>query len=804
MKVSKKWLNEYVPVADIDAAALADKLELSTVEIDELSRLQDGQKKIVVGHIDSLVPHPNSDHLKICQVDVGEEKAYQIVCGAPNVQAGQNVIAALPNSWIAGHNKIKKSKMRGEVSMGMICSLQEIGFSESVVPKKYADGIYILPKDAVPGNSIFPYLGMDEDIIGVDITPNRADLLSMRGVAYEVAALYDRKIHFPKPEFKESAGTDINQYIYVQAPQELAPSYLMRIISDVTVTESPLWLQKHLWNAGIRPVNNVVDVTNYILLDYGQPLHSFDYDKLATNNILVRLAKQGEKLTTLDGEQRELTENDIVITNGEKPVALAGAMGGENTQIDSNSQTIALESAVFDGRRIRKTARREKLHSESSVRFERGINVATIKEALDRAAALIAKLGNGKIIAGVAGEEHADQRPKEVEVSLQQINHALGTQLDNAEVAAIFAKLGFPATKNEDTFSVEIPVRRWDIDIAADLIEEVARLYGYGKLPATLPEGQATPGKYTKTQKIIRETRQLLESAGLDQAISYGLTTSKKAERFALEPAAKTQLDFPMSTDHTTLRMNLISGLLDDVAYNNSHKVKDVALYEQGRVFFRTEHDERPREVEHVAGALTGLFHQATWHDDKRPVDFYLVKGIITFLLASLGLTRNIRFEATAKHEEMHPGRTANIYLNGELLGFVGEIHPLLAKEYKLKRVYVFELDLEKVIAAPKNNLVYHEISKYPTITRDVALAVPDEITNQQILTSIWTNGGKYLTEVHLFDYYKGEHIGKGFKSLAYTLVYQDKNGTLKDEEVTAEFNKAVQKLQEELEVTVR
>lgn len=804
MKVSKQWLNDYVAVDDLDAAALANKIELSTVEIDDVTRLEEGQKKIVVGHVNSLVPHPNSDHLKVCQVEVGADEPYQIVCGAPNIQSGQNVIVALPSSWIAGHNKIKKSKMRGEVSMGMICSLQEIGFSDSVVPKKYADGIYVLPADAVPGESIFPYLGMDEDILDVDITPNRADLLSMRGVAHEIAALYNRKVTLPQPELVEAADTQISDYLAAKAPKDLAPTYLMRIIKDVTVADSPLWLQKRLWNAGVRPVNNVVDVTNYILMDYGQPLHSFDYDKLATKEIVVRLANEGEELTTLDGEKRVLSASDIVITNGEKPVALAGTMGGANTQIDDASQTVALEAAVFDGHRIRKTARKEKLHSEASTRFERGINVATVRAALDDAAQMIANLGGGQVVSGVAGQELADQSAKEVEVSLDKINHVLGTSLQATEVSQIFTQLGFTATEEAGKFTVQVPVRRWDIDIDADLIEEVARLYGYDKLPATLPAGQATPGQYTAKQKAIRDTRKLLESAGLDQAISYSLTTPQKAQRFAMEPAAQTDLDFPMSSDHTTLRMNLLSGLLDDLSYNSARKVSDVALYEQGRVFFRDEDNDRPREVEHVAGALTGLFHEVTWHDGKRPVDFYLTKGIVTFLLSSLGITTGLRFEATAQHEEMHPGRTADIYLNDELLGFIGEIHPSLAKEYKLKRTYVFELDLSKVIAAPKNEVVYQEISKYPTITRDIALAVPAEITNQQILNSVWANSGKHLVDVRLFDYYQGEHLAQGFKSLAYTLVYQDKDATLKDDEVTAEFEKVVTALQTELEVTVR
>lgn len=803
MKVSTKWLNEYVPVADLEPLALAEKIERTAVEVASTGKLEDGLKKIVVGYTLDVKDHPNSDHLHICQVDIGEEEPSQIVCGAPNIKAGQKVIVALPNSRIAGNVKIKRGKMRGEVSEGMICALQELGFSESVVPKEFADGIYVLPEDAKPGEPVFGYLGMDETVIDLDITPNRGDLLSMRGAAHEIAAIYDREVTLPVPNVIESATDEIADHVTVSAPEELAKPYMMRVIKDVKVKESPMWLQTRLWNAGIRPLNNIVDVTNYILLDYGQPLHAFDLDKLGSKQVVVRLAKEGEVLVTLDGEERKLQPNDIVITANDVPVALAGTMGGLETEISDETTTVALEAAVFDGHRIRKTSRRENLHSEASMRFERGVDVAAVREALDAAAAMIAELGEGQVVKGVASVNEPETTPAKIKTSASHINKVLGTELTVEQIQAIFDRLGFETTVAADELTVYVPTRRWDIAIEADLVEEVARIYGYDNLPTTLPAGQTTPGSYTPAQKLIRQARQTLEATGLDQAISYGLTTEEKAKRFALEEALPTNLDFPMSSEHTTVRMNLISGLLDDLAYNAARKVNDVALYEQGRVFFRDEDQTRPREVEHIAGAVTGLVSDANWNTTKQEVDFFYLKGIVANLLHELGVT-NESYQAVAM-PDMHPGRTAAIYAGETYLGFIGEVHPNTAKEYKLKqRVYVFELDLQKVIELPKAAKLYTPVSKYPSITRDIALAVSADVTNQQIEDCIRKNGGAFLKDIKLFDVYQGEHIMDGFKSLAYTLVYSDPNATLQDEAVTKAFEKVQAKLVEEFEADIR
>ncbi|WP_333637008.1 phenylalanine--tRNA ligase subunit beta [Ligilactobacillus animalis] len=803
MKVSTKWLNEYVPVADLEPLALAEKIERTAVEVASTGKLEDGLKKIVVGYTLDVKDHPNSDHLHICQVDIGEEEPSQIVCGAPNIKAGQKVIVALPNSRIAGNVKIKRGKMRGEVSEGMICALQELGFSESVVPKEFADGIYVLPEDAKPGEPVFGYLGMDETVIDLDITPNRGDLLSMRGAAHEIAAIYDREVTLPVPNVIESATDEIADRVTVSAPEELAKPYMMRVIKDVKVKESPMWLQTRLWNAGIRPLNNIVDVTNYILLDYGQPLHAFDLDKLGSKQVVVRLAKEGEVLVTLDGEERKLQPNDIVITANDVPVALAGTMGGLETEISDETTTVALEAAVFDGHRIRKTSRRENLHSEASMRFERGVDVAAVREALDAAAAMIAELGEGQVVKGVTSVNEPETTPAKIKTSASHINKVLGTELTVEQIQAIFDRLGFETTVAADELTVYVPTRRWDIAIEADLVEEVARIYGYDNLPTTLPAGQTTPGSYTPAQKLIRQARQTLEATGLDQAISYGLTTEEKAKRFALEEALPTNLDFPMSSEHTTVRMNLISGLLDDLAYNAARKVNDVALYEQGRVFFRDEDQTRPREVEHIAGAVTGLVSDANWNTTKQEVDFFYLKGIVANLLHELGVA-NESYQAVAM-PDMHPGRTAAIYAGETYLGFIGEVHPNTAKEYKLKqRVYVFELDLQKVIELPKAAKLYTPVSKYPSITRDIALAVSADVTNQQIEDCIRKNGGAFLKDIKLFDVYQGEHIMDGFKSLAYTLVYSDPNTTLQDEAVTKAFEKVQAKLVEEFEADIR
>lgn len=808
MNVSYKWLNEYLDLnanKEITPEKLADRMSRTGIEVEDVFKGETGLKKIVVGHTLSVVDHPDSDHLHICQVDIGEEEPTQIVCGAPNIAKDQKIIVALPGARITGNAKIKKGKIRGEVSNGMVCSLSELGFSEKVVPKKYADGIYVLPAEAVAGEEVFPYLAMDDAILELSITPNRADALSMRGVAYEVGAIYDQKPTFKEVVLTEDSSVKAADYIQVEVENSVdVPSYNMRIIKDVKIAESPLWMQTKLMNAGIRPINNVVDITNYILLEYGQPLHAFDYDRLGSKEILVRRGKQGEVLVTLDGEERKLSEENIVVTNGEIPVALAGVMGGLDSEIQEDTVTVALESALFESTTIRRTAKEFNLRSEGSARFEKGINTSTILTTCDHAAQLMVELAGGTIVSGVVSKNVLKPMDSLLNITLDRINGSLGTAISSEEVVAIFERLGFGVTHSEGLFDVTIPPRRWDISIEADLIEEVARIYGYDNLPSTLPISEATPGMLNENQRLVRHTRRYLEGAGLSQAISYVLTTPTKASQFMMRESEATMLDMPMTEERSTLRMNLLSGLLDDVRYNKARKNQDVALYEIGRVFYKVAGKVLPLEEEHVAGVMTGLEVTSDWQQSGKAVDFFTVKGVLEGLLAMYGFTGSISYQKAETLDGMHPGRTALILLDGEEIGYLGQIHPLRAKEYDLKETYGFEINLQKVMDAPKAPTIYQTIPKYPGMTRDMALLVDETVDNQELTALIKAKGGKYLQDVQLFDVYNGEKIEAGKKSMAYKLIYLNPEATLVEEEVTLAFEKVTNALVETFHVVVR
>ena len=805
MKVSYQWLKEYLDI-DVEPHELAEKIARTSVDINDVYSLSDGLKKIVVGDVITCEPHPDSDHLHVCQVDVGEDEPIQIVCGAPNVAAGEKVIVALHGARIGDNVKIKRGKIRGVQSNGMLCALQELGFSDKIAPKDYDDGIYLLPADAKPGESVFPYLGMDDVIIDTDVTPNRGDMLSIYGNVNDIAAFYGLKPNFKEVAVKEEASQATSDLLSAQVTDpKLAPTYKLRVVDGVTVADSPLWLQIKLWNSGVRPVNNVVDVTNYVLLKYGQPLHSYDYDQLPGHDFGVRHAQADEKFTTLDGDEQTLKESDIVVTAAGQPVALAGTMGGQGTAVSASTKTVALEAAIFDPIMVRKQARRLDLHSESSMRFERGINPATVETALDEAAELISELAGGQVTTGIVTASEKPAEDKQITLSLAKINHVLGTELSQDEVSDIFNRLAFPVdVVDDDQLTVTVPSRRWDIFVAADLYEEIARIYGYDNLPATLPVMTRNHGGLTPRQKSLRASRHEMEGMGLTQAISYSLTTEDKAKQFQIEPLAEPmKLDFPMSSDHVATRMSLISGLLIDVAYNVARNVNNVALYEAGRVFL-PKGSERPEEQEHLAGAITGQLLANSWHKQDQPVDFFQIKGIVERYLHNLGLAGTITYRATQDRAEMHPGRTADIYVDDQLVGFVGQVHPRTAKDYKVPATYVFELNLEALLAADKVANEYHPISKYPAITRDIALLVDRNVTNADVVAVIEKRAGAFLKKVHLFDVYSGLHLPKGKKSLAYTLTYQDDHDTLIEDQVNKAFAKVTQALEDELAAEIR
>ena len=801
MLVSYKWLKELVDV-DVTTAELSEKMSTTGIEVEGVASPAQGLSNLVVGHVLSCEDVPDT-HLHLCQVDTGDEEPRQIVCGAPNVKAGIKVIVALPGARIADNYKIKKGKIRGMESLGMICSLQELGLPDSIIPKEFADGIQILPEDAVPGESIFPYLDLDDEIIELSITPNRADALSMRGVAHEVAAIYGKEVHFPVKNLAESdkAASDV---IQVAIESDKVLTYKARVVENVTVQPSPQWLQNRLMNAGIRPINNIVDITNFVLLLFGQPMHAFDLDKFEGQKIVARQAREGEKLVTLDAVERELTKEDIVITVADKPVALGGVMGGQDTEIDSSSKNVVLEAAVFDGKSIRKTSGRLNLRSESSARFEKGINYDTVSEALDFAASMLQELGNGSVLAGQVSAGELPTEPVQVTTTLDYVNVRLGTELTFADVEEVFAKLGFGLEGNAETFTVSVPRRRWDIHIQADLVEEIARIYGYDKLPTTLPEAGATAGELTSSQDLRRKVRTLAEGSGLSEIISYALTTPEKALEFTMEPTKLTELMWPMTVERSALRQNIISGMLDTVSYNVNRKNSNLAIYEIGKIFHQTGdvQTDLPQEVETFAFALSGLVAEKDFQTKAVPVDFFYAKGIVEALADKLNLSFD--FVAEKDLDSMHPGRTAAILLNGEVVGFVGQLHPQTAKDYGIPETYVAELNLTAVEAGLKPNPSFQEITKFPAVSRDMALLLPAETSHKEVVAAIESAGVKRLTSIKLFDVYAGANIEAGKKSMAYSLTFQNPEASLTDEEVARFMEKISKAMAEQVSAEVR
>lgn len=804
MKVSYNWLSESLDLSEISPKELAEQITLTGIEVDGVSEPSLKLKQIVVGKVLTADRMEESDHLNITTVEVAQDEPLQIVCGAPNVKAGQKVIVALPGARLANGLKIKKSKLRGVVSSGMICSLEELGFPDSVIPKKAEDGIYVLPQDAETGADALPYLGLSDSFIELDITPNRADALSMRGVAFEAGAILSQEPTFTGVNLNEESEDSIKNYIDVSVENtEDSSIYKMRVIKDLVVTESPLWLQRKLMHAGIRPIDAVVDVTNYIMLEYGQPLHAFDYDALNSKQILVRRANGSESLVTLDGQNRELTHDNLVITNGDVPVALAGVMGGENTHVTNETKTVALESAVFESSLIRKTAQSLNLRSESSSRFEKGLNKATVQQALDHAAALIASLGHGQVVSGTAQIESEQPVYQKVTTSVEKINRTLGTHLTLNDLETIFDRLGFESEGTTEHVEVTVPPRRWDITIEADIIEEVARIYGYHHLPSTLPHNESLPGELIYPQQITRFTRHFMESCGLGQAISYALTTTEKAKAFARSQTDPVELDWPMSEEHKALRQSLISGLLDNIQYNVARQSKNVALFEIGRVFNQSE-SALPEETTHVAGVMTGAVVENSWQESEVSVDYFAIKGIVEEWFDTLGVSGSIQYIPTKDYPEMHPGRTANILLNDQLIGIVGQLHPLMTRERDLEETVLFEIDMELFINNEHDTIKYKPIPKYPGTSRDIAFVVEESVLHEDIITVMHTYGGKWLRSVRLFDLYQGENIEEGKKSLAYSLSYLNPDATLKEEEVNKDFDLVKQALTEKFRADIR
>ncbi|MEW7748861.1 phenylalanine--tRNA ligase subunit beta [Staphylococcus aureus] len=782
MLISNEWLKEYVTIDD-SVSNLAERITRTGIEVDDLIDYTKDIKNLVVGFVKSKDKHPDADKLNVCQVDIGEDEPVQIVCGAPNVDAGQYVIVAKVGGRLPGGIKIKRAKLRGERSEGMICSLQEIGISSNYIPKSFESGIYVFSESQVPGTDALQALYLDDQVMEFDLTPNRADALSMIGTAYEVAALYNTKMTKPDTTSNELELSANDELTVTIENEDKVPYYSARVVHDVTIEPSPIWMQARLIKAGIRPINNVVDISNYVLLEYGQPLHMFDQDAIGSQQIVVRQANEGEKMTTLDDTERELLTGDIVITNGQTPIALAGVMGGDFSEVKEQTSNIVIEGAIFDPVSIRHTSRRLNLRSESSSRFEKGIATEFVDEAVDRACYLLQTYANGKVLKDrvSSGELGAFITP--IDITADKINRTIGFDLSQNDIVTIFNQLGFDTEINDDVITVLVPSRRKDITIKEDLIEEVARIYGYDDIPSTLPVfDKVTSGQLTDRQYKTRMVKEVLEGAGLDQAITYSLVSKEDATAFSMQQRQTIDLLMPMSEAHASLRQSLLPHLIEAASYNVARKNKDVKLFEIGNVFFANGEGELPDQVEYLSGILTGDYVVNQWQGKKETVDFYLAKGVVDRVSEKLNLEFSYR---RADIDGLHPGRTAEILLENKVVGFIGELHPTLAADNDLKRTYVFELNFDALMSVSVGYINYQPIPRFPGMSRDIALEVDQNIPAADLLSTIHAHGGNILKDTLVFDVYQGEHLEKGKKSIAIRLNYLDTEETLTDERVS-------------------
>ena len=791
MLVSYNWLKQYTNVED-NANALAEKITRGGIEVEGVEYLAEEISNVVVGYVVSKEKHPDAEKLNVCQVNVGEEENLQIVCGAPNVDAGQYVIVAKVGAKLPGI-KIKKAKLRGVESQGMICSLAELGLSKSVVPKNYQEGIYVFETEQELGSDVVEVLGLNDYILDLSITPNRADALSMRGLTYELGALYDNKVGFNDVEKEENYEATSLQ---VAIESDSCRNYVGQVVRNVEVKSSPLWLQTRLMNSGIRPINNIVDITNYVLLEFGQPMHAFDKD-LVGDKIVVRDAKEGEVLETLDGEERKLQTTDLVITDGTRAIALGGVMGGKNTEVSEETKNIILESAYFNPTSVRRTSAAHGLRSDSSARFEKGIDPNMQKAALARAVELILELCPNAVVESSVGVVNKEEE-KVVEITTSYINNYLGITLSTEEIAAILEGLSFTVEVTGENLVVKVPTRRPDISIKQDLVEEVIRIYGYDNLASTLPKfSKTTKGGLTYSQRMVRDLRAVYASLGFNDTINYSLVSEEEATEYTLENHHKVRLLMPMTETHSTLRQSLVPGLLNTVQYNVARKQKDLKLLEIGRVFFGSGDDNiQPKETLYLSAALTGEERATKWLKESSSLDFFAAKGYLEVVFDRLGLDEKVTYKKS-KLEGMHPGRFAEVYLGEKRIGFIGEVHPQVADKLGLNTTYVFEINLDEVISESKVKPKYEEVTKYPEITRDIAMLVDVKDEYQNIYNVIESVNSKLITKVELFDLYVGAELLVGKKSLALTITYSDKQKTLTDEEVTAVHDKVLSALTE-------
>lgn len=781
MKVSYNFLSDYLDLKNVSKEELSKIISTHVVEIETEYPLTTATN-LEIGYVKECEDIEGT-HLHKTLITLSDGDT-QIVCGAPNMKKGIKVIVARIGAVLPGDFKIKASKIRGVESNGMCCSLQELGFEEKYIPDEFKDGIYILDDNAPIGANPLEYLGLNDYVYDLELTSNRSDLLSVEGVAFDVAAKLGQKVVVKN--HKPNVIKEKNP-ISVEVKTDGCKKYLTRYIKDVTIKPSPTWLKERLIASGVRPINNVVDITNYILMDLGQPLHSFDADKLG-HKIVVRDALDGEEIKTLDDIDRVLSSDDIVISNGNEALCVAGVMGGFSTEVTDETKNIVLEAAYFDPLRIRKTSQKLGLKSESSIRFERNIDYVRVDRALDEAAYLLETLAGGKVCDGVSSNNPLPYEYKNVEITLDKVNHTLGTTLSKTELENIFTSLAYDYKIEGKTYNITIPSRRMDLEANVQhIIEDVARMYGYNNIPTTLPKTN-DKGVLTKKQKFERNVRHILAGVGLNETITYSLINEKNLNDYTTKKEDPIKVLMPMTEDRAVMRQSLLNGLCEAVAYNKARKFNDLAFFELGKKYTTTNEENL------ISGVLTGLFETNLWQQQKVAVDFYLVKGILDLLFDKLGIS--VKYVASSNlNSNFHPGRCAKIVVGEEEIGFITELHPRFLKDNDLPRVVCFELSEDIILTKLSEEFNYKPISKFPSITRDLAIVCKKDIIAEDIIALIKQTARKTLVDISVFDVYMGENVGEDEKSIAVKMTFNDSTKTLESADVDKTISSILNRL---------
>ncbi len=774
MKLSTNFLKDYIDI-DVDVKQLAEDMTRVGNEYDSASNLINATK-LVIGQITECEPHPDSDHLHLCKVNIGTE-VLDIVCGAPNARTGLKVIVALDGA-VLPEKTIKKGMIRGQESNGMLCSIAELGLEHKFLKPEDSEGIAELGEDAEIGGDPIKYLQMDDGVIDFELTANRGDLLSILGMAYEVGAIYDKKVKDVDLKHKES-GEDINKTFKTEVKTENCSKLLVKKVENVKIEESPIFIKNRLIASGIRPINNVVDISNYVMLELGQPLHFYDADKLG-NKLVVRMAEDGEKLTTLDNVERTLTSEDIVIADATHGVGLAGVMGGLETEVEPDTKNIIIESAIFDSVKVRKTSKKI-VRSEASNRFEKGLDPERTTMAIERACKLLEEYAGGTVVTGTVEYDKTNNKEKEIEITFKNINDVLGTVIPNEEILNVFRKLGFSYKVNGETIKVTVPTRRLDISIKEDFIEEVSRIYGVDNIEGKLPIVPMRKGSYDKTQ---REIRNKMIALGLKETLTYVLINDKEVNGYTLDKFEPLKLLDPITEDRNTLRYSMIPSLYKVYEYNKAREQKDISIFEIGKGFYKK--GEVYGEDTKLCVLMSGKY--STGLNNNKTVDFYVIKGIAEEVLDYLGYSGRYSFMKQEMPKEMHPGQSAMINVNGSNIGMIGKIHPSVTKD----DVYVLEINLDELFTKKVGKMKYKEFSKFPSINKDIALVVDKKSVSKDIEKVIKSAGGSLLTNIEVFDVYTGVGVGIDKKSIAYSLTFSDMKKTLTDEEINGLMDKII------------